>query len=353
MRAAMLVVVGFVVCSSMALGDVAMQWAAVGNPGNAPDAAGAGAVASMYFIGKYEVTNSQYADFLNAKAAADPLALYNANMGSNVTGGIVRSGASGSYAYAVKSGYENQPVVYVGWYDAVRFSNWMNNGRGNGDTESGAYTLLGAAPVPSNASSIVRNAGAKVFLPTLDEWYKAAYHQPASAGGDADSYWTYPTRTNIAPHSDQPPGAPAIANNVANCYRNEGGANGYDDGYAVTGSTVLDSSVNYLTAMGAFSESGSYYGTFDQGGNVNEWLEAISAGPFHANLKGGSWMNNFGDLGSKGIYSSDRPTENTTFGFRVAGTVPEPGAGAGVAIMGAGLLARRSRIMPKASKVST
>jgi hypothetical protein len=30
-----------------------------------------------------EVTNAQYAEFLNFKAASDPLSLYNTNMGSN------------------------------------------------------------------------------------------------------------------------------------------------------------------------------------------------------------------------------------------------------------------------------
>ena len=44
-----------------------------------------------YYISKYEVTNAQYAEFLNAKAASDPLGLYNASMGSDATfGGITR-----------------------------------------------------------------------------------------------------------------------------------------------------------------------------------------------------------------------------------------------------------------------
>src|SRR6266542_693454 len=154
MRAATLAVVSFIVCTSTALGTVTVQWVPVGNAGNAADlATGYGAVTSSYFIGKYEVTNSQYAAFLNSKAASDPLGLYNGSMGLNSMGGIVRSGGGGEggYTYSAKSGYENQPVVYVGWYDAVRFANWMNNGQGNGDTESGAYTLVGGTAVPSNS----------------------------------------------------------------------------------------------------------------------------------------------------------------------------------------------------------
>ena len=36
-----------------------------------------------YSISKYEVTNTQYAEFLNAKAASDPLGLYSTSMGSD------------------------------------------------------------------------------------------------------------------------------------------------------------------------------------------------------------------------------------------------------------------------------
>jgi hypothetical protein len=87
---------------------VTIDWVQVGNPGNAADtpstncyAASCGSVASSYFISKYEVTNAQYVEFLNAKAAADPLLLYSPFMDTNPTGGITRSGISGSYTYAV------------------------------------------------------------------------------------------------------------------------------------------------------------------------------------------------------------------------------------------------------------
>ena len=61
---------------------VMIDWVAVGNPGNAADdalncwwAANCGSVSYNYYIGKYEVTNAQYAELLNAKAASDPLGL--------------------------------------------------------------------------------------------------------------------------------------------------------------------------------------------------------------------------------------------------------------------------------------
>jgi hypothetical protein len=53
-----------------------------------------------------------------------------------------------------------------------------------------------------------------------------------------------------------------------NFYQDDGLANGFDDGYAVTGSTTNVATQNYLTDVGAYASSPSYYGTFDQGGNV-------------------------------------------------------------------------------------
>jgi len=47
----------------------------VGSPGNAADDTGYGAVAHSHQIGKYPVTNAQYAEFLNAVAATDTYAL--------------------------------------------------------------------------------------------------------------------------------------------------------------------------------------------------------------------------------------------------------------------------------------
>src|SRR5262249_50686067 len=151
---------------------------------------------------------------------------------------------------------ENKPVVYVNWYDALRFANWLNNGQGSGDTETGAYTLLGGKIVPTNGPSITRNPGATWFLPSESEWYKAAYYNPASS-----SYFAYPTPSNPAPAAQAPPGNANSAN--------------------------YSFAVNDLSNAGAYSNARSPYGTFDQGGNVWEWNEALN-NSFRA-IRGGSW----------------------------------------------------------------
>src|SRR5688572_30354143 len=82
---------------------VTTDWSSVGDPGNVADVNGRGSVAYTYQIGTFEVTNAQYAEFLNAKAASDPLGLYNANMGSGA-GGILRTGVAGSFTYSAIQG---------------------------------------------------------------------------------------------------------------------------------------------------------------------------------------------------------------------------------------------------------
>lgn len=140
---------------------VTFEWAQIGYVDNYGDDeypnpyTGNGTVFYEYAISKTEVTNAQYVEFLNGVAKSDPYGLYHAEMGSSTAAGIIRTGASGNYTYSVKpnaqgagpSGadytYANKPVIYVDWYDTVRFANWLHNGQADSDTENGAYTLLG------------------------------------------------------------------------------------------------------------------------------------------------------------------------------------------------------------------
>jgi len=285
---------------------VTIDWVTVGNPNNLPDTpstncfgTNCGSVDHAYFISKYEVTNAQYAEFLNAKAASDLLGLYNPNMGSDATvGGITQSGVSGSYTYTVKAGFANKPVTYVSFYDSLRFANWLNNGQGIGDTETGAYTLLGGTAYPSNGLTVTRNGDANIFLTSENEWYKAAYYSPGGV------YFEYPTGTDtqtgcVAPGSD--------TGNSANCW-------------------PATSPSGALTDAGAYVLSDSPYGTYDQGGNVWEWNEQIVSGSGRGG-RGGDW-----GYSANALAASDRgnygPTnENDFVGFRVASLVPEPGPG--------------------------
>ena len=229
-----------VVLPGVASAVVNIDWVSVGDPGNAGDTTGYGAVAYEYRISRYEVANTDYAEFLNAVAATDTYGLYNPGQGAGF-GGITRSGSSGSYTYSVIAGRESKPVNHVSFYDSLRFANWLHNDQSTGaqdstTTEDGAYDM-------SLGSSAVRKVGAKVFLTSEHEWYKAAYYDTGAV-----IYFDYPalsdTQTTCAV-----PGATA---NTANC----------------------DSAVGDLTDAGDYTSSPSPNGTFDQGGNVWEWNEA-------------------------------------------------------------------------------
>jgi sulfatase modifying factor 1 len=285
---------------------ITIDWVTIGDVGNAADDTGFGAVNYEYRIGKYEITVGQYVEFLNAVAKSDPYGLYNENMGTNLTvAGIARLGAPGSYVYQVMSNggsFRNRPVTYVSSFDCARFANWMHNGQGAGNTENGVYTL-----VAGQTTGVLpqRNAGAKFFLPTEDEWYKAAYYK---GGGTNAGYWEYATRSDTAP--DNSVGASA---NQANYFTTD---------YAVTQSAVFSTSQNYLTNVGAFSGSPSAYGTFDQSGNVQELTTQSRLSPDLSGRRGGDWYSPAAfDISS--AHSPTIPTWDDGFaiGFRLASTV--------------------------------
>jgi formylglycine-generating enzyme required for sulfatase activity len=180
---------------------------------------------------------------------------------------------------------------------------------------------LGGTPTPSNGNSITRNAGAKWWLPSDNEWYKAAYHKNDGVTGN---YWDYPISTDALPYSDQPPGSGAPdPSNTANFYGNDDSANGYNDGYAVTGSTSFPSG-NALTDAGAYTSALSPYGTFDQGGNVYEWTDALIWEPWRVH-RGGSWRDEYYMLRASNAGFGSPSSDFDIVGFRVA-SIPEPGS---------------------------
>jgi PEP-CTERM putative exosortase interaction domain len=306
---------------------VTMAWTPIGDPGNPADAqvmsdgtTGYGSVPYLYSIGTYEVTNSQYAEFLNAKAPSDPYGLYNAGM---ATTGITRSGSSGTYLYTTNAGFENRAVVLVSFYDALRFANWMNNNQGNGDTETGSYTLLGGTATPSNGTTVTRNAGTTIVLTSENEWYKAAYYSAATT-----SYYDYPTS------SDTPPtcSAPTAVANHANC---RGGA-------------------GHVVDVGSYPGSASPYGTFDEGGNVAEWNEAILTLPNTIPLRGIRGFAYSSDVSylAASARGSFPPSEDfAAIGFRLV-MIPEPGTGLLVVagLVGLGVRRRMGQSAPTSNR---
>jgi formylglycine-generating enzyme len=291
-------------------GTVNIDLVPVGDAGNVADSrTGYGAVAYPYDIGKFDVTMGQYTAFLNAVATtSDPYGVYSTSMSSATPSyGITRTSVSGGFSYALASTASgNIPVNFVSWGSAARFVNWLQNGEPaglgevGGSTETGSYALNGSTGTAA-LMAVTRSTTAAWVLPTDNEWYKSAYY---AAGGTNSSYWIYPTQSNDVPSNALSPSGTNNANHA--------------------GLTGAADPLNLLTSVGFFAASPGPYGTFDQGGNVDQWLET----PFdtsYREIRGGSWADGGGTLRSYEFTESPPTFSSRGLGFRVA-YVPEPSA---------------------------
>ena len=188
--------VGFRI-ASYSLSSVYSNMVLVSDINNTADNNGLGNVSYSYYMGKYEITNSEYVEFLNAVAKTDTYGLYLNNMNSSSVGGISRAGASGDYVYTVKENKNNKPVNFVNWFNCARYCNWLHNSKPTGagaesSTENGSYTMT--------LTNITRNNNALFFMLSENEWYKGAYYKGGSTNA---GYWLYATQSNTTPNCVQ------------------------------------------------------------------------------------------------------------------------------------------------------
>jgi len=316
--AALLVTSSYGDVFNMGPGLTSLEMVPVGDPGNAGEWSGesyggygldgiCGAVDYAYNIGKYEVTNAQWREFLTAKASVtDPHGFYNTRMGETF-GGIDRTWSVDHYVYTAKDGdanWDDRPANYVSFWDAARFSNWLQNGQGDGDTETGAYINL------DNQDTFARQSGARYFIPTENEWYKSAYYDPNKGGVGIPGYWDYPMMSDIPTVPSNDVTTPDGGNNASFSQ------NGYADWQY------------YTTLVGEFELSDSPYGTFDQGGNLWEWnetaIDSVYDGPSRG-MRGGRWNTDSDSLLASYRFTWPPTREGSSTTFRVA-SVPEPGS---------------------------
>ena len=289
------------------VGSSTINMVTVGNPNNAANPSapsnvaglGGGSVSYTFEIASTEVTNAQYASFLNSVArVADPNALWNASMM------ISRSGSAGNFSYAPTSSNGNRPVQFVSFRDTFRFANWLNNAMPNtgtqiaSTTENGAYNMT--LPQPT------RQAGAQVWIPSVNEWYKAAYYDPTLNGNGG--YTLYPVQSNTLTAS-----VPAGGSTSAN----------------------FNNVVGTTTNVGSYTSAMSAYGLFDMAGNVAERTDTVTGGTYFSMQSSYVGVNSSAASNQAGAFAAASLTgENATTGFRVA-AVPEPStvvlAGMGIA----------------------
>ncbi len=296
-----------------------IDWVTVGDPGNANDTTGFGAVAASFRIMKYEFTNQQYVAFLNAvdPDGTNPNSIYSGFMSTAYGGISFTSGTTAGSKYASKTNMASKPVNYVTWFDAARVSNWLQAGgttygtslSGSAAINSGAYTLNGATT--GNARAV--NPGATFYVPTQNQWYKAAYYK---GSGTNAGYWTYGTQSNTAPTAVSATTvgtgtsggvSPVTSGNFAN-YNLGADWNGLDGN---------------LTTVGT-NGGPSAYGAFDMSGNVIEWNDLTGAAGSSRGLRGGSASTAAASLSSSSNNSFAPQNEMEIIGFRLAGSVSDP-----------------------------
>jgi sulfatase modifying factor 1 len=281
-----------------------MEFVTIGSPGNAADTTGApnpaGAVGYTYGIGKFEVRE-------------DMIEKYNAlNPGLQIskdTRGL------------------NKPATSVSWNEAARFVNWLNTSTGNqaaykftSDGVNDDIALWVSGDAGYDALNPYRNSLAKYFLPSYNEWYKAAYYNP-----DNSTYYNFPNGSDTAPTAV----ASGTDNNTAVYTVTD------DFGNPVPGSPDGEADVDQAGGL-------SPYGVMGLGGNAYEWEEsstdlANSSGSSSRGIRGGSWYDTSYYLSSSSrdflFPSGDSipSNEDNDIGFRVASrssdappAVPEP-----------------------------
>ncbi|MFH2054515.1 MAG: dockerin type I repeat-containing protein, partial [bacterium] len=236
----------------------------VGNANNPADITGHGSVGYDYEIGTYEVTNEQYAEYLNATAVCDFQQAWDPFMFTDPMGGIERVGDCPNSSYVVKANMGNKPVNFLTLQDCMRFVNWLHNGKPTGGqdpttTENGVYDLsLGLFSI------IPRQSGATWAVGTIDELYKAAFYDPVDPGADANGtldYWLFPTSSDAG-------AVQATANSVGDI--SNPGPDVVNFGDAAIWNGVIG---NVTTVGSAGPLAASPSGSYDQCGNVAEWTE--------------------------------------------------------------------------------
>ena len=112
-------------------------------------------------------------------------------------------------------------------------------------------------------------------------------------------------------------------------------------------------STNTTFGHSSFTNSGSYYGTFDQSGNVDQWNDLDGAAGSSRGSRGGVWNGGSAVFLSSSFSNSWDPSyEDNSTGFRLASPVSGPSgvpeidpnglsAALGLIVGGLGLLERR------------
>ncbi len=286
-----------------------------------------GDVPYAFRLGKYEITQAQYLEFLNKvdPTGANTYGLFHPStppiFGDPSFDGndfILDLNRSEGQRYTLKDpNGADHPVWGVTWYAAARFCNWLHHGKGGpgsteGDATNGAYDTRNFDDEDPSNDPEKHNTGAKFWIPTFNEWFKAAYYK----GGGLDAgYWTGPFQVDGEPKG----GPPTLDPNTGNAYPRT-----YDG--PAPGKRV---------PVGSYPNAKSPYGSYDMAGNLGEWTELKETLYHGSTLRrtcGGAffWFTDHFTLKAQLTFSTHQHPPTTWYnGFRVAslesvGSVNQP-----------------------------
>lgn len=283
------------------LGANNTQFVEVGNAGNsAYSETGFGSVGYKYSIGKYEVSNAQYAKFMSAVGSntvnikGTDVKLFGGFDASSSYSkfSLIEQSADGK-SFSATSGKENYAANFISAFGAAMYCNWLTNGASEtatmDDLLTGAYDFnkFGASIDVFREENI--NGNGTYRLPTADEWVKAAYYNP-----DTDSYTLYAVGDTISA-------------DMANYNNRNGGT----------------------ASVKQYEMYPSYYGTLNQTGNAIEYVLIINeAGERIGTLGGGFYSTAYGVKSTANVvYLVPDNLTGRANGFRLAysaPSIPEP-----------------------------
>ncbi|MBY0311736.1 MAG: SUMF1/EgtB/PvdO family nonheme iron enzyme [Phycisphaerales bacterium] len=301
------------------------QWVTVGAPGNpafpGPDRVNGlltnrGSVSYEYRISKLEVTTTQWVEFANAIGRVrDPF-----RIGEGALGGFEGgpTGPNDTYSYSLQN-FPNigmYPVTGISWLNAARYCNWLHNGKVPTlvALENGAYDLraYNADPSGDNARAITRLPGAQYWIPSIDEWIKAAHFDPNGYGPGQARWWLQPNK------SDTPP-----VLGVSPLF----GGNGTTSAslWPINPNAPLGSFL-----LGAYPDSVSPWGLLDTSGGAAELLDdqPRNSGSLNRYYEGSSVYFDVAKTGRLDgldtVGGTDIASADDTIGLRIASAVPSP-----------------------------
>jgi formylglycine-generating enzyme required for sulfatase activity len=256
--------------------EFTIEFVPIGDPNNPDDTTGvpnpAGKVEYAYRMGKFEISE----------------------------GMIDKANTLGGLGITHNNRGTNKPATSISWFEAAKFINWLNTSTGHSAAykfNGGTFELWRSGDAGYDSSNPFRNSDAFYFLPTADEWYKAAYYDSY-----AGEYYDFPTGSDTAPT--------AVANGTAP-----------DTAVYIQPFDQGPADINQTGGR-------SPYGTMGQGGNAWEWEETefdlindLSDSP--RGVRGGGWYFTTSHLGARSRDVDFPSLEYHNIGFRVA-SIPEP-----------------------------